>query len=90
LIAEISCPWEAAMAIYKDPANLHKSNDLQFDAVHDPGVAAPHAGIYRCVGCGYEIGMQRGHILPSQSHPHNASLGKIKWKLLVFAQQKDA
>ncbi len=77
------------MAIFKDAANLHQSGDLQFDQIHEPGVQAPHAGIYRCVGCGYEIGVQRGHVLPSQSHRHDPKLGKIKWRLLVFAQQKE-
>jgi len=76
------------MAMFKDSANMHATADPQFDHVYHPGVSAPHSGIYRCVGCGHEIGIARGHVLPSQSHPHGSSLGKIRWKLLVYAQPK--
>jgi hypothetical protein len=74
--------------MYKDAACMHASTDPQFDQVYNPGVTAPHAGIYRCVGCGHEISAPRGHVLPSQSHPHSPNAGKIQWKLLVYAQQK--
>jgi hypothetical protein len=75
------------MAMFKDSANLHLATDPQFDQVHNPGITAPHSGIYRCI-CGHEIAIARGHVLPSQSHPHPVSSGKIRWKLLVYAQPK--
>src|SRR6266498_3857635 len=56
------------MALYKYSQFLTQSTDSAFDATHSPGVAAPHAGIYRCNACGYEIGIAEGHTLPPQSH----------------------
>jgi hypothetical protein len=76
------------MAMFKDSANMHVTADPQFDQIHNPGATAPHSGIYRCIGCGHEIGISRGRVLPSESHPHAPSLGKIQWKLLVYAQPK--
>jgi hypothetical protein len=78
------------MASYKDAGHVHKNESDEFDKVYEPGISAPHAGIYRCVGCGHEIGIARGHTLPSQSHPqHSAEQGKIRWKLLVYAVHKN-
>ncbi len=75
------------MALYKNPTYVKQVSDTAFDAVHDPGIAAPHAGIYRCTKCGHEIGIAEGHTLPPQIHPQHApSMGAIKWQLLVFAQ----
>jgi hypothetical protein len=75
------------MALYKDPTHLRQVNDSAFDLIHDPGIPALHAGIYRCTKCGHEIGIAAGHILPPQTHPqHPPSLGPIKWQLLVYAQ----
>ena len=77
----------AILALYKYGHSLTQSQDGAFDAVHSPGIAAPNAGIYKCTGCGHEIGIASGHTLPPQSHPqHPASLGPIRWKLLVYAQ----
>jgi hypothetical protein len=74
------------MASYQDENNVKKTTSTEFDKIHDPGVAAPHAGIYRCIRCGHEIAIAQGHTLPPQSHPQHApSLGSIQWKLLVFA-----
>ena len=74
------------MALYKYPTYLSKSDDAAFDGSHSPGATAPHAGIYRCTGCGWEIGIAEGHTLPPQSHhAHSAS---IKWQLCVYAEHK--
>jgi hypothetical protein len=79
------------MALYKDSVNVNASSDAAFDQEHQPGIAAPFAGIYRCAGCGHEIGIAATHTLPSQNHPqHGTNQGKIRWKLLVFAQHKAA
>jgi hypothetical protein len=75
------------MALYKDSSHVKYSSDAAFDQVHDPGTAAPFAGIYRCTRCGHEIGIAAGHTLPPQTHPqHPASLGSIQWQLLVYAE----
>ena len=75
------------MALYKYNANLSQTNDAAFDAIHEPGISAPHAGIYRCVACGHEVGIAQGHTLPPQNHhQHRPGVGRIQWKLLVYAQ----
>lgn len=74
------------MALYKYTQYVTQSNDAAFDAGHSPGTAAPHAGIYRCTGCGYEIGIAAGHTLPPESHHKHTA--KIVWRLAVFAQHK--
>lgn len=77
------------MAQYKYGNYLAKSDHSAYDAKHSPGVEAPNAGIYRCVACGDEIGIAKGHTLPPQNHhQHAPGVGKIEWQLLVFAQQK--
>ena len=45
------------MAWYKHNQFLQQSQDAAFDALHNPGVQAPVAGVYRCHGCGREIGI---------------------------------
>jgi hypothetical protein len=79
------------MALYKEKKFLVESSHTAFDSTHNPGVAAPDAGIYRCTKCGHEIGIAQGHTLPSQVHAkHPPSLGDIKWQLIVFAQHNQA
>src|SRR5436305_13826206 len=48
---------EQNMALYKYSQYLTATSDGAFDTKHSPGATAPFAGIYRCVGCGYEIGI---------------------------------
>lgn len=75
------------MAQYKYGEYLKKSDHTAYDSNLAPGTAAPNPGIYRCVVCGDEIGIAKGHILPPQNHhQHAPGLGKIEWRLLVFAQ----
>lgn len=77
------------MAQYKYGDHLHHSTHSAYDTRHAPGTPAENAGIYRCVACGDEIGIAKGHTLPPQNHhQHAAGVGKIEWQLLVFAQQK--
>ncbi|MBV9070584.1 MAG: hypothetical protein JO231_17850 [Acidobacteria bacterium] len=75
------------MALYKYGSFLTQHDDAAFDAVHSPGATAPYAGIYRCTGCGYEIGIAESHTLPPQSH-HSHSPTKVEWRLCVYAQHK--
>jgi hypothetical protein len=77
------------MAQFKHGQHLTKSDNSAYDLTHSPGAAAPNPGIYRCVACGDEIGIAKGHTLPPQNHhQHAQGLGRIEWQLLVFAQGK--
>lgn len=77
------------MALYKAGTNVGVGTGKAFEEEHSPGIAAPYAGIYACVHCGDEIGIAKGHILPSQNHAQHApGAGTIRWKCLVYAVQK--
>ncbi len=79
------------MAWYKYDQYLKKSNGDAYDQDHSPGVAASHAGIFRCMGCGREIGIASGHILPPQNHhSHTQQQGSIRWRLIVYADHRPA
>ena len=74
------------MAQYKYEEFLKQSSAHDFDALYAPGAPVPHAGIYRCIACGDEIGIARGQTLPLQNHHQHAPWrGPIKWQLLIFA-----
>lgn len=76
------------MAFYKDGQFLSQDLGAAFDAINasHPGTLAPYAGIYRCTGCGREIAIARGHILPPQNHhTHGLFSGPILWQLIVSA-----
>ena len=73
------------MASYKHANLLMQSTSDEFDKDHNPGVAAPFAGIYRCTSCGHEIGIAEGHTLPSQNHPRHKLGTPIRWRLVIFA-----
>ena len=76
------------MALYKNSKILSYSDHNAFDLFHSPGVAAPHPGIYRCSGCGDEIAIAGGNILPPQNHrQHAPGTGSISWQLIVAAVQ---
>lgn len=75
------------MAWYKYLSVLTINNHEAFDKLHQPGIAAPAAGIYRCEGCGHEIGIAAGHTLPPQGHhTHSPAQGTIRWRLTVAPQ----
>lgn len=77
------------MALYKDSKYLDVSDSDEFDKVRKPGIAAPHSGIYRCIGCGHEVASNEGEPLPPQNHhQHTLAHGEIRWKLIVYAQHK--
>jgi hypothetical protein len=74
------------MATYKHANYLVQNNDAAFDVDHEPGMHAPFAGIFRCMGCHREIGIASGHTLPPQTdHVHTAAQGRIRWRLIVWA-----
>ena len=74
------------LAAYKYPQYVVKLDNPMFDGIHAPGIAAPYAGIFRCDGCGHEIGIAQGHTLPPQHEKHTA--GTIRWRLAVWAVHK--
>jgi hypothetical protein len=77
------------MAWYKYDQYLKKSTGDAYDKDNSPGVAAPHAGIYRCMGCGRELGIAEGHTLPPQNHhQHTQGEGTIRWRLVVYADHR--
>ena len=74
------------MAVYKYGNYLVQSDDAAFDATMSPGNAAPHSGIYRCMGCGREVAANKNQPLPPQNdHQHSQASGAIRWKLIVYA-----
>lgn len=74
------------MAQYKYAKFLTASDHAAFDYTHEPGSDTANAGIYRCVSCGHEIGIAKGHKLPPQNHhQHAQGVGKIAWQLIVYA-----
>lgn len=76
------------MALYQRTDVVQHTTHQAFDTRHSPGSDAPFAGIYRCTGCGDEIGIAKGHKLPPQNHhQHQPGSGAVQWQLLVFAQQ---
>lgn len=74
------------MAYYKYPQLLTPLQHKNFDTFLSPGSDASDAGIYRCEGCGHEIGIAKGHTMPPQGHhSHTAAQGSIWWRLIVAA-----
>lgn len=74
------------MAWYKYDWAVEKFDSAAYDATYHPETPAPHAGIYRCIGCGREIGIADGHELPPQNHhQHPPGSPPILWRLTVNA-----
>ena len=72
------------MALYKYDQAVSRSQHANFDKLYAPGHTAIDAGIYRCAGCGDEISIAGGHILPPQNHhQHSREQGDIAWQLIV-------
>lgn len=76
------------MAQYKYGEYLNKSDHTEYDSEYTPGTIAANSGIYRCKNCGDEIAANKGNPLPPQNHHQHSNGNPIRWKLLVFAQQK--
>ncbi len=78
------------MALYKYASYLAQSDHSEFDKTYRPGDICPNSGIYRCDICSDEIASNKGNPLPPQNHhQHAPGQGPIRWKLIVFAQQKN-
>jgi len=77
------------MAWYKYGNCLQQNNDGLFENVFGPETATPHSGIYRCEGCGREIGSIHPYPLPPQNHhQHGYQQGAIRWRLIVAAAHR--
>jgi hypothetical protein len=76
------------MAHYKYEAYLQQSDHPAFDKEFTPGSIALDSGVYRCKACGDEIAALRGMPLPPETHHRHGNNAPIRWKLLVYAQQK--
>lgn len=76
------------MALYQDKIHVKHKTHAHFDKIHNPGVDAPYAGIYRCVECGHEIGIAKSHKLPPENHAGHPDGKPIRWQLLVCAEHK--
>ena len=77
------------MAQYKYSNYLNHSESAGYDKHYGPGENCANSGIYRCEACGDEIASNKGNPFPPQNHhQHAPGLGAIRWKLIVFAQQK--
>ena len=75
------------MALYRYSQYLTISQDDAFNILHEPGAHTPHSGIYRCEGCGHEVASNAGNPLPPQNHhQHAVSQGRIRWRILIYAQ----
>ena len=77
------------MAQYKYAEYLNQGNSEAYDTTYKPGEDCLNSGIYRCESCGDEIASNKGNPFPPQNHhQHAVGQGAIRWKLVVFAQQK--
>ena len=76
------------MAMFKSENHLWKSTCDVFEDEHEPGTVALWTGIYSCPECNHEIASNEGDLLPPPNHHHHASPQAIRWKLIVYADQR--
>lgn len=78
------------MALYKHSQYIQSSSDSVFDQLQQPSTPASHSGIYRCEECGREVTSEQGNGLPPENHhQHPVSKGKIRWRLIVYADHRE-
>ena len=77
------------MALYKNAQYVTSTTDVNFDKEHAPGTTVPYSAIYKCMGCGREIVSEENRIFPPQNHhQHTVAQGKIRWKMIVYAEHQ--
>lgn len=77
------------MVWYKYPQVLTQIMHANFDKIYSPGEQSPDGGIYRCEGCGREIGIAQQHTLPPQNHhQHTSAQGAIRWRMVACSENK--
>lgn len=70
-----------SMAYYQHPNQLQFSQNTVFNSAYEPGQQAPYGGVYRCTGCGLEIGTAKYHALPPQNHHQHSNWNyPIRWQ----------
>jgi hypothetical protein len=74
------------MALFKYDIYASKTAGNVFDELYIPFMAAPRAGIYRCLGCGRETVCKEGDALPV--HPHEHGMKRKRWRLIVYADHR--
>ena len=75
------------MALFKHANTLTKNDSDEFDKIHNPGSPAPFSGIYRCMGCSFEVASNEGQPLPPHNHHHHKVPNvAVRWKLAVYAE----
>ena len=74
------------MALYKYDVILVYSQTAVFDAFHEPGAPAPHAGIYQCTACAKEAARAQGEPLPGAAHGDHQEGKDVRWRLIVRVQ----
>jgi hypothetical protein len=73
------------MALYQNQSDLAYSGSTVFTLIYNPGDYAPYGGIYKCAGCGLEIGTAKHHQLPPQNHhQHQNRFLAIRWQPTVI------
>ncbi|AZV38754.1 hypothetical protein CFR75_07300 [Komagataeibacter xylinus] len=79
---------ENGMALYQSAQFIDTWTDPEFDKLHPPRTVAPHSGIYRCAGCGVEIAVSEGQLLPAiHAHPHRLGTREA-WQMVVYADHR--
>lgn len=74
------------MAAYKYAYFLVATIHARFDHIYPARARSPHAGIYRCEGCGKEVPALAGEALPGrEDHAHESEHGTVRWRLIVAA-----
>jgi hypothetical protein len=77
------------VALYKRKPYILESDLTAFEVRYAPAARVANPGIYRCLGCGEEVAVAKGHQVPRpEQHEHAAGDGKAEWQLIVFAEQK--
>lgn len=77
------------MVWYKYPNVLTQISHANFDKIYSPGEQSPDGGIFRCEGCGREIGIAQQHTLPPQNHhQHGANHGTIRWRMVACSENR--
>lgn len=76
------------MAMFKPGSHLWQSTCEAFDDEAQPGTVAQWTGIYACQSCNHEIASNEGDLLPPPNHHRHASPAAIRWKLIVYADQR--
>ncbi len=73
------------MTYYQQSREFVFSNNQVFRNTYEPGVRAPFGGIYKCTGCGREIGTAQYHSLPPQNHhQHTYRSTPIRWQAVAL------